>query len=193
MCRKGMRFCTDRCRALLWQIDRLLVAGGDLAAIQAELDPADFTVLSGCYNALRDMVISLDPKPAPPAGAPGRGAAAPRRDPAELTRDRTGDISKWPGTPDAAKSADKIMALLQGQCASLLSTTLTELDRLIVKAGGTTAVQTAMGAGDFTEFNTCFDDIRTVLLDIDPSATPPDFSRDRVAEISRHQFNHPAP
>jgi hypothetical protein len=191
LCRSGIGHCIQQSRVILAAIDRLLVTGGDLAAVQAALDPADFTVLQNCYNALRTMVIALAPEP-----ATLRGPALQRRDPAELTRDRTEDLVRYTGNgsvTDAARSGAKIMVILRRRCAPLLLNDLIAIDQTIVQGGGTAAIQTIMGAADHTELETCYSDLSTVLLDLDPGATIPGFNRDRSAELARKLINHPAP
>lgn len=193
-CRTAVRQCINTCRSLLLDLDRLVVAGGDLAAVQAALAPADFTVFQDCYNALRSTVIAVDPRGAFPASKPA--AARIRFDPPDLSRDRTADIAAWTTagyTTDAARSVTRIMAVLQRRCVPALCRMGCTVDQLLVRAGGSTAVQAIIGASDFTVLQTTYNSAQTVVNDIDATAPFPDFSRNRTAEIAQHQVSNPAP
>lgn len=184
--RKGVASCVQTCRTILHQLDQHLVAGGGLTAVQAELSAGEFTSLQNCYNAMRDMVIALDPKGVSPRTQPLA------QDPPDFTRDRTIDVAAFSRTLDASRSASRILATL-ARCSKDLERRVRVLDAFVVKGGGAAALQAVMGASDFTELQDAYTDMRTVVLDLDPGANVPDFTRDRSAEIARKTTNHPAP
>lgn len=182
-CRRQWQSFHNIAKSTLSQIDKLVTRGGGVAAIQAELSAGDFTVLSGCYAALRTCALSLAP------GTRQVGGVTVDYMP-DWGRDRTAEIAALPAgrVMPAADAATAAMNVLRTWNKSGLRI-LRQIDANLVAGQGRASVEGVMGTPDMTEMQTCYDTLRTICLDIDPGLTVPAFTRDRTAEIAQKVAN----